>query len=430
MIAHHRASPKFVIERAGDALLGAELGQRADEDEHARRSQHRLAGAQEPASAGQQRLPGGERGQHAATAGAAGRATLATSIGWRRIQLTRRSASRTRIARSAAEHEPDRAVDRSRGGHQPRREARLDDVDRVHHQEHQRQDDHQAWTSWPRTVRVSRSTIVAGRPGRRHLPRGRVSGRPLRWPGEDRPGHVLSPARPRPRRLPARRSVGACAAPTWRSRSGTTRPSCGAGFDLVVIRSTWDYAQRRGEFVAWAQRVAQMTRLSNPFPVIRWNTDKHYLAELEAAGVPVVPTIWLEPELHLSGRALHTRFPAGGDFVIKPAVSAGSLRHRPLHRDQRVLARAGHPARQAAARRRAHRDDPAVPPQRRHRGRARAHLHLRRVLPLDPQGRDPRRPRRGSRGHLPRGADQLDLRRRRRDRAGARTVGARSRAGC
>ncbi len=67
-----------------------------------------------------------------------------------------------------------------------------------------------------------------------------------------------------------------------------------------------------------------MTRLSNPFPVIRWNTDKHYLAELEAAGVPVVPTIWLEPDLHLSGRALHTRFPAGGDFVIKPAVSAGS----------------------------------------------------------------------------------------------------------
>jgi hypothetical protein len=91
-----------------------------------------------------------------------------------------------------------------------------------------------------------------------------------------------------------------------------------------VVRSTWDYSPRRTEFVSWAQRVAGVTRLSNPFPVIRWNTDKHYLAELEAAGIPVVPTIWLEPDLHLSGRALHTRFPAGGDFVIKPAVSAGS----------------------------------------------------------------------------------------------------------
>ncbi|MCV2396177.1 hypothetical protein OEB99_17840 [Actinotalea sp. M2MS4P-6] len=95
-------------------------------------------------------------------------------------------------------------------------------------------------------------------------------------------------------------------------------------YELVVVRSTWDYSQRRGEFVAWAERVARVTRLSNPFPVIRWNSDKHYLAELDAAGVAVVPTQWLEPDRHLSGRALHTRFPAGGDFVIKPAVSAGS----------------------------------------------------------------------------------------------------------
>lgn len=98
-----------------------------------------------------------------------------------------------------------------------------------------------------------------------------------------------------------------------------------SGFDLVVIRSTWDYAQRRPEFLAWAERVEQVTRLSNPFAVVRWNTDKHYLRELEQAGVPVVPTTWLEPERHLSARALHTRFPAHGDFVIKPAVSAGSV---------------------------------------------------------------------------------------------------------
>lgn len=96
-------------------------------------------------------------------------------------------------------------------------------------------------------------------------------------------------------------------------------------YDLVVVRSTWDYAPRRSEFVTWAEKVSQVTRLANSFPVIRWNSDKHYLAELEAAGVPVVPTSWLEPERHLSSRALHTRFPAGGDFVIKPAVSAGSL---------------------------------------------------------------------------------------------------------
>ncbi len=114
-----------------------------------------------------------------------------------------------------------------------------------------------------------------------------------------------------------------------------------SAYSLVVVRSTWDYAQRREEFVAWAQRVASVTRISNPFPVIRWNSDKHYLAELDAAGVRVVQTTWLEPERHLSGRALHTRFPAGGDFVIKPAVSAGSLdsgRYTAINAESRGLA--------------------------------------------------------------------------------------------
>lgn len=98
-----------------------------------------------------------------------------------------------------------------------------------------------------------------------------------------------------------------------------------ADYDLVVVRSAWDYAQRREEFLAWAERVSGLTRLANPLPVIAWNTDKHYLRELEAAGVRIVPTQWLEPERHLSSRALHTRFPAHGEMVIKPAVSAGSL---------------------------------------------------------------------------------------------------------
>ena len=98
-----------------------------------------------------------------------------------------------------------------------------------------------------------------------------------------------------------------------------------SSYDLVVVRSTWDYAARRPEFLAWAERVGSVTKLENPFPVIRWNTDKHYLGELEKAGVPIVPTMWLEPERHLSSRALHTRFPAGGEFVIKPAVSAGAV---------------------------------------------------------------------------------------------------------
>ncbi|MCK6210575.1 hypothetical protein KZX45_08470 [Georgenia sp. EYE_87] len=89
----------------------------------------------------------------------------------------------------------------------------------------------------------------------------------------------------------------------------------------VVVRSVSDYAPRREEFVRWAESVP---RICNHADVIRWNTDKHYLLELEKRGMPTIPTVWLEPERNLSKHQVHTRFPAGGDFVVKPAVSSGA----------------------------------------------------------------------------------------------------------
>ncbi|MGC4896051.1 ATP-grasp domain-containing protein [Micromonospora sp. DT31] len=87
-----------------------------------------------------------------------------------------------------------------------------------------------------------------------------------------------------------------------------------SGYDLVVLRSPWDYALRRDEFVAWARTVPA---LANPADVVAWNTDKRYLAELPDAGVPTVPTVWVAP-----GQGWAT--PSAGEHVIKPAVSAGS----------------------------------------------------------------------------------------------------------
>jgi glutathione synthase/RimK-type ligase-like ATP-grasp enzyme len=86
-----------------------------------------------------------------------------------------------------------------------------------------------------------------------------------------------------------------------------------SSFELVVVRSTWDYAERRDAFLAWA---AGLPRVLNELDVLRWNTDKRYLRELERAGVPVVPTRFLEPGERLEAPA--------GPFVVKPAVSAGS----------------------------------------------------------------------------------------------------------
>jgi hypothetical protein len=87
-----------------------------------------------------------------------------------------------------------------------------------------------------------------------------------------------------------------------------------AAFDLVMLRSPWDYAPRRDEFVAWA---ASVPRLVNNAATVAWNTDKQYLATLADAGVHVVPTAWVsEPGW---------KPPTDGHWVLKPSISAGSL---------------------------------------------------------------------------------------------------------
>jgi glutathione synthase/RimK-type ligase-like ATP-grasp enzyme len=59
---------------------------------------------------------------------------------------------------------------------------------------------------------------------------------------------------------------------------------------ICVIRSTWDYAYRRQEFLAWVRRTAETAPLWNPAPVVTWNTHKQYLVDLANRGVPTVPT--------------------------------------------------------------------------------------------------------------------------------------------
>ena len=89
---------------------------------------------------------------------------------------------------------------------------------------------------------------------------------------------------------------------------------------MVVVRSVSDYAQDRPAFLEWTR---QLQRVQNSKDVLNWNTDKHYLKELAAMGLPTIPTSWLEPSQKLTKHQIHTRFPAFGEFVVKPAVSSG-----------------------------------------------------------------------------------------------------------
>lgn len=103
-----------------------------------------------------------------------------------------------------------------------------------------------------------------------------------------------------------------------------------SSFDAAVLRSTWDYTQRAAEFLHWAECVAAQTRLLNPFEVVRWNSDKHYLGILARAGVPIVASAFVEPgedaraalDAFLSSHAMDRA--SASEFVIKPCIGAGS----------------------------------------------------------------------------------------------------------
>jgi len=98
-----------------------------------------------------------------------------------------------------------------------------------------------------------------------------------------------------------------------------------AGFDVALIRSTWDYPDRLPEFLAWVESAGRRTTLLNPPAVVRWNTDKHYLAELARARVAVVPSAFLEPGASADqGVRDFLARDNCAEFVVKPCVSAGS----------------------------------------------------------------------------------------------------------
>lgn len=93
-----------------------------------------------------------------------------------------------------------------------------------------------------------------------------------------------------------------------------------SSFDAVLVRSTWDYSPKRDAFLEWVRSVDSVTMIMNEAHVHEWNTDKHYLVDLSAAGVPITPTEFVEPGSDT--RAWQATLT--GEVVVKPAISAGS----------------------------------------------------------------------------------------------------------
>ncbi|MFP5363715.1 MAG: RimK family alpha-L-glutamate ligase [Thermoleophilia bacterium] len=111
--------------------------------------------------------------------------------------------------------------------------------------------------------------------------------------------------------LDALRELGIAAEPAvW-----TALPEGGwDAYDLVVLRSTWDYTSMPERFLRWTQSIR--APLLNAPAVVAWNADKRYLLDLARAAIATIPT-----ELVARDAAFA---PPAGRFVLKPAIAAGS----------------------------------------------------------------------------------------------------------
>jgi glutathione synthase/RimK-type ligase-like ATP-grasp enzyme len=95
-------------------------------------------------------------------------------------------------------------------------------------------------------------------------------------------------------------------------------------YDLVAIRSPWDWMHAPEAFLAVLQSIVDRgVRLENPLPLVRWNLHKTYLRELAARGVPTVPTLFRE-RLEPGGLATLLGELGTRQAVLKPVVGANA----------------------------------------------------------------------------------------------------------
>ncbi|TKB45725.1 ATP-grasp domain-containing protein [Thalassotalea mangrovi] len=104
-------------------------------------------------------------------------------------------------------------------------------------------------------------------------------------------------------------------------------------FDVVLIRSPWDYQQYEQEFIDVLETIeASSARLENDMTTVRWNINKKYLAELQQKHVAIVPTLWKDTFIADEVASYFDHFNAD-QIVIKPCVSANADNTFWLHKD-------------------------------------------------------------------------------------------------
>lgn len=95
-------------------------------------------------------------------------------------------------------------------------------------------------------------------------------------------------------------------------------------YDTAIIKSPWDYFDHIKEFYRWLENMDRLNiRLLNPSSVLRWNADKHYLADIREAGLRVTPTIFLSKDEPFAFGEFFAAFETD-KLIVKPVVSGGA----------------------------------------------------------------------------------------------------------
>ncbi|MBA3668008.1 MAG: hypothetical protein H0W65_09830 [Sphingomonas sp.] len=102
-----------------------------------------------------------------------------------------------------------------------------------------------------------------------------------------------------------------------------TEPGDLSGFDVVLPLVVWGYHLDPPRWHALLDRLEREAAVTlNPIPLLRWNSDKRYLAELSRVGVSTVPMRLVEAIDEAALNAARAEF--GDMLVIKPPVSAAA----------------------------------------------------------------------------------------------------------
>ncbi|MCH7399517.1 glutathione synthetase [Belliella sp. DSM 107340] len=98
-----------------------------------------------------------------------------------------------------------------------------------------------------------------------------------------------------------------------------------AKYKVIMLKSPWDYFDRFEEFKDWCTKISNLKiPMINSIDTVLWNTDKHYLKEIEAAGYSIVQTFFLEKGSSFMGFEEFFDLFQTDSLIIKPTISGGA----------------------------------------------------------------------------------------------------------